>query len=210
MKLYLLRHGETAYSITGRYCGNLDPDLTPNGLQMAEEFATAYRHIAWESVYVSPMRRTVATATPLCTVLQLPMQLRDGLKEISYGAWEGMTQEEAERQFPEDHAKWVAEPGWNAPTGGETGVQVASRAALAVSEIVSKYTSGNILIVSHKATIRLILCQLLGIDLGRYRDRLAAPAASVSIVSFGPHGPLLEALGDRSHLSPALRTLPGT
>jgi probable phosphoglycerate mutase len=89
-------------------------------------------------------------------------------------------------------------------------VQIASRASLVISEIEEKYTTGNVLVVSHKATIRIILCSLLGIDLGRYRDRINALAASVSIVKFDVHGPLLEVLGDRYHLNEDLRSLPGT
>jgi probable phosphoglycerate mutase len=87
LKLYFLKHGETIYSQTGGYCGNLDPDLTPECMLMAEELATAYQSISWQAVFVSPMKRTIATARPLCTAIGLEMQLRDGLMEINYGAW---------------------------------------------------------------------------------------------------------------------------
>lgn len=210
LRLYLLRHGETTYSRTGGFCGNLDPELTPEGAEMAQCFADAYRALPWTAVYASPMRRTVATAKPLCEAVRLPIQLRDGLKEIAYGEWEGRTQEDVRQRFADDYVRWLAEPAWNAPTSGETAVQVAGRASLIVAEIIAEHPRGNILIVSHKATLRLILCSLLGIDLGRYRDRIAALAASVSVVRFGEHGPLLEVLGDRSHMSAALRALPGT
>lgn len=89
-------------------------------------------------------------------------------------------------------------------------MQIASRAMLVISEIQEKYPAGNVLVVSHKATLRIILCSLLGIDLGRYRDRINALAAAVSMVKFDVHGPLLEVLGDRSHMSEELRNLPGT
>ena len=66
LKLYLLRHGETAHSRTGGYCGELDPELTPEGLQMAKAFADTYQTLPWDAVYASPMKRTIATAkTPL-------------------------------------------------------------------------------------------------------------------------------------------------
>lgn len=64
--------------------------------------------------------------------------------------------------------------------------------------------------VSHKATIRILLCSLLGIALGRYRDRSDAPAASLNVVKLAEHGPLLQALGDCSHLNADLLALPGT
>ena len=80
LTLYFLRHGETAYSKTGAYCGDLDPELTPEGARMAKAFADSYRSVAWRAVYVSPMKRTIATAKPLCDDVKLEMQLRDGLK----------------------------------------------------------------------------------------------------------------------------------
>ena len=210
LTLYFVRHGETIYSQTGGYCGDLDPELTPAGQQMAESLANAMKAIAWEAVYVSPMKRTIATAMPLCNAIGIEMQLREGLKEIQYGEWEGKTQEEVKQHYSNEYVHWMTEPAWNAPTGGETAVEVASRASLVVAEITEKFEAGNILVVSHKATIRLILCSLLGIDLGRYRDRIDMPAASVSVVKFDKYGPLLKQLGDRSHMSEELRSRPGT
>jgi probable phosphoglycerate mutase len=210
LKLYLLRHGETVYSRSGGFCGHLDPELTPEGTLMAQAFGQVYRSIPWTAVYASPMKRTIATAKPLCDAVGMEMQLRDGLKEIAYGKWEGQTVESVKQSYSDDYVHWLTEPAWNPPTGGETAVQISSRASLVIAEIQEKYPSGNVLVVSHKATIRIILCTLLGIDLGRYRDRINALAASVSVVRFDVHGPLLEILGDRYHLPENLRNLPGT
>ena len=210
LKLYLLRHGETVYSRTGGYCGDLDPDLTPEGHQMAVAFANAHSAIAWEAAFVSPMKRTIATATPLCDAVGIGMQLRTGLRELRYGEWEGKTNEFVKENYADDYVRWLTEPAWNPPTGGETAVQLASRASLAIAEIQEQYPSGNVLVVSHKATIRVILCTLLGIDLGRYRDRIDIPAASLSIIQFGALGPMLKVLGDRSFMDASLRSLAGT
>ena len=79
-----------------------------------------------------------------------------------------------------------------------------------LDEIQREHASGEVLIVSHKATIRVLLCALLGIDLGGYRDRVGVPVASLSVVEFHAHGPRLTRLGDRSHLRPSLRDRPGT
>lgn len=210
LKIYFLRHGETVYSKTGGFCGDLDPELTPEGSMMAEQFAATYAKLPWNAIYVSPMKRTIATAKPLCDAVGIALQVRDGLREIKYGNWEGQTVESVREKYPEEYINWLAEPAWNAPNSGETSVQIASRSSLVIAEIQEKYKNGNVLVVSHKATIRIILCSLLGIDLGRYRDRIAALAASVSIVKFDVRGPMLEVLGDRSHMDENLRNLPGT
>lgn len=210
LTLYLLRHGETTYSQSGGFCGHLDPELTPAGLEMAQAFADAYRDIPWAAAYVSPMKRTIATAKPLCDAVGLEMQLRDGLKEINYGDWEAQTAEAVKEKDLETYQRWMTEPAWNEPPNGETAVQVASRANLVIAELEEKFTSGNVLVVSHKATVRIILCSLLGIDLGRYRDRLDVPAASVSVVRFEKYGPLLLRMGDRAYMPTELRSRPGT
>jgi len=89
-------------------------------------------------------------------------------------------------------------------------VAIARRGMQLIEEIKEQYDSGNVLVVSHKATIRIMLCALLGIDVGRFRYRLVCPVGSVSLVEFNDEGPLLRALADRSHFSEELKTLPGT
>lgn len=210
LKIYFLRHGETEFSQTGSYCGDLDAELTLEGIEMAKAFTEAYKTIPWKAVYVSPMKRTIATAKPLCDAVGVDMQIRPGLKEIAYGEWEGQTLEYVKQHFGEDYQRWRAEPAWNAPTGGETSVQITNRASLVITEIHEKYRDGNVLVVSHKATIRIMLCSLLGIDLGRYRDRINILTTSISIVKFNEQGPMLEVLGDRNHIPEYIRNRPGT
>jgi broad specificity phosphatase PhoE len=79
-----------------------------------------------------------------------------------------------------------------------------------LDEIQKKHGEGDVLVVSHKATIRILLCTLMGIDVGSYRDRIGVGTASLAIVEFHEHGPLLTRLGDRSHLRLELRNLAGT
>ncbi len=203
LTLYFLRHGETTSSQTGGYCGTLDPDLTPAGYEMARDFAAAYRDLTWEAVFCSPLKRAVATAQPLCEAVGLTPHLRDGLKEIAYGQWEGKTPEEVNREFHDEYVSWLADPGWFGPTGGERGVDIARRSLMVLDEIERTYPDGNILVVSHKATTRIMLCFLLGIDVGRYRDRISLTVAALSIVEMTKQGPLLKVLGDRTHLREA-------
>lgn len=210
LTIYLLRHGETDASRDGGYCGRSDPELTPAGLEMAEDFAAAYKEHPWREVYVSPMRRTRATARPLCEAANREMRIRDGLRELDFGLWEGKTPAEVERDHHEDYSRWLADAGWNAPTGGERGIDVARRVLVVLDEIQRDHTNGDVLVVAHKATIRIVLCALLGIDIGGYRDRIGISVASLAVVKFQHNGPMLARLGDRSHLRAALRDRPGT
>jgi broad specificity phosphatase PhoE len=211
LTLHFLRHGQTTLSREDNFCGSgLDPELTPEGLQMAEAFASAYRKKEWTAIFTSSLRRTITTAQPLCDALGLSTESRAEFNEIAYGEWEGLSRETVEQRHHDDYINWLADPAWNAPSGGELAVNVAQRAVRAVREIKEKFDEGNILVVSHKATIRIILCSLMGIDVGRFRYRLGCPVGGLSAVEFTSHGPLLHTLADRSYLSEALRSLPGT
>jgi broad specificity phosphatase PhoE len=211
LKLYFLRHGQTAYSRDNAFCGaGLNPELTADGVAMAQAFGKAYQALPWRAVYASSLRRTIATAEPLCAAIGAKMELRDDLMEIRYGQWEGKSIEEVNKEFHDDYIRWSADPAWNAPTGGEPAVVIARRALQVVEEIKQKYSDGNVLVVSHKATIRIMISSLLGIDVGRFRYRLACPVGSVSLIEFTPEGPLLHSLADRAHLDAHLRSSRGT
>jgi len=211
LTLYFLRHGQTTLSRADNFCGSgLDPELTPEGLEMAHAFAAAYKDQRWTAIFSSSLRRTITTAQPLCDVLGISLQARADFNEIGYGKWEGLSKATVERDYHDDYISWLADPAWHAPTGGELAITIARRSLQAIDRIKQQYTDGNVLVVSHKATIRIILCSLLGIDVGRFRYRLACPVGSLSVVEFSPEGPLLHSLADRSHLTESLRSLPGT
>lgn len=209
--LYFLRHGQTSSSRDNVFCGSgLNPNLTPDGAQMAQQFADFYGDTKWQAIYASSLARAQQTAAPISEKTGLEVQTRGDLKEIAYGEWEGKTVAQVDAQFHDDHIKWTADPAWNAPTGGETAIIIARRGLQVIEEIRETYSDGNVVIVSHKATIRIVLCALLGIDVGRYRFRMGCPVGSVSVIEFGQHGPLLETLANREHQDRHLRELPGT
>jgi probable phosphoglycerate mutase len=210
LKLYLLRHGETEASFTGGYCGLTDVELTSVGHQMAEDFGAAYQQHPWQAIYCSPLKRTRDTAAPLCRLSGREPLLREGLRELEYGKWEGKSVDEVVRDHAKDYERWLADAGWNSPTGGERGIDVARRALDVLDEIQDTHGEGDVLVVSHKATIRILICALLGIDVGGYRDRVGIPVASLAVVEFHGNGPRLARLGDRSHLREELRNRPGT
>ena len=211
LELYFLRHGQTAFSLENKFCGSgTDAALTPEGVEMAREFATYYKDTPWKAIYSSPLERTRMTAEIIAKPFGMKPIYRDGLTEIGYGKWEGKSVEQVDKEFHDDHLRWTADPAWYPPTEGESATSVAARALTVIGHIRIDHVDGKVLIVSHKATIRIVLCALLGIDVGRYRYRLGCPVGSVSVVQFGEHGPLIGRMGDRSHMSERLKNLEGT
>lgn len=193
------------------FCGRgLDPALTDEGLVMADAFAAAYADDQWTAIYSSPLTRALSTAAPLAATRKLVVEQREELAEIDYGEWDGLTADAVAARWHDEHERWSADPAWNPPTGGETAIALAQRMTNVIEEITGAHMDGNVLVVSHKASIRVLLCALLGVDVGRFRYRFGCPVGSVSIIEFGSHGPLATAVADRSHLDARLRHLEGT
>ncbi len=212
LNLYFLRHGQTALSRSNMFCGSgTDVPLTEIGHEMASLFAESYRHISWQAIYTSPQTRAIQTAGYIGKAVGQQPIIRDALREIAYGDWEGQSVEYVNQKYHDDYVRWTADPAWNRPSGGgELAVEISDRVMSLIQEIRSGFDSGNVLLVAHKATIRVALCQLLGIDVGRFRFRMACAVAGVSVVEFGDHGPYLKMLSERSHLTEEHRNLPGT
>jgi len=130
------------------------------------------------------MRRTVETASIIAQPFQLIPQPREGLREIHHGHWETMARADVEKQFPAEYAAWQEDPFTFAPEGGESGVMVMARALPVIREIVLAHVGQTVAVISHKATIRLILSSLLGFDARGYRDRLDQSPACLNILDF--------------------------
>jgi broad specificity phosphatase PhoE len=183
-RLYLVRHGATQLTAEDRFSGAIGVDLSVEGRAQAERLAERLASEPISAVYASPLSRTVETATILATPHRLPVIQRDGLREISHGHWEGMSRQVVETQFAEEYAAWDADPFTYAPEGGESGVQVLARALPVIREIVVTHVGQNVLVVSHKATLRLLLSSLLGFDERGYRDRLDQSPACLNVIDF--------------------------
>jgi len=183
-RLYLVRHGSTMLSNEDAFAGSTDVDLSPEGRRQAELLSARLVEDDICAAYCSPMRRTMDTARLIAGPYGLEPQPRDGLRELSHGHWEGMRRADVEAQFGEEYATWEADPFTFAPEGGESGLSVMARALPVIRDIVVKHSGLNVLVVSHKATIRLIISSLLGFDARGYRDRLDQQPASLNVLDF--------------------------
>jgi probable phosphoglycerate mutase len=183
-RLLLVRHGATELSAEDRFSGSVGVDLSDEGRRQAAALAQRIADDAIHAVYASPLGRAHETAAILAAPHRLAVAPRDGLREISHGHWEGLRRREVEERFPDEYAAWEEDPFTFAPQGGESGVSVLARALPVVREIVVAHPGQTVLVVSHKATLRLILSSLLGFDARGYRDRLDQAPACLNVVDF--------------------------
>jgi len=183
-RILLARHGATPLAAGDRFAGATDAPLSEEGIGQAQRLAHRLAAEPITAVYSSPMKRTLATAAAGVqgrgfTIVQAPE-----LREVDHGRWEGLTPDEVKSRFAEEYARWSADPYRYGPQGGETGEQVLARALPRLERIVRDHEGGCVLVVSHKATIRLLAAAVLGMDPARYRDRLSLDFASLSAMTF--------------------------
>lgn len=183
-RIYLIRHGATTLSTEDRFSGGTDVDLSQEGRWQAARLAERLVGHNIAAVYCSPMRRALETAQIISKTCQLAPQSREGLREIHHGHWETMSRQDVEQQFPDEYAAWEEDPFTFAPQGGETGLMVMARSLPVIREIVVSHSDQTVVVVSHKATIRLILSSLLGIEARGYRDRMDQSPACLNILDF--------------------------
>ena len=209
MLLYLARHAQTASSAFDSFNGQSELPLTPHGRDQATRLGQRLFSVAFSAVYRSPLGRTGETAALVAP--NQPALIVPGLIEIDYGEWEGLSPKEAESKFPARFHAWLADPERVGPPGGETARQVADRALHALEFIRARHEEGAggetapgpALAISHKATLRVLACALLGASLAGYRTRVAQDECALNLVELRQgKPPFVRLWNDTSHLGP--------
>lgn len=199
-RLYLVRHGATQLTAEDRFSGAVGVDLSDQGRWQVQRLAERLSSEGINAIYCSPLSRTMETANILARPHGLTPVVRDGLREICHGRWEGLTRREVEERYGQEYAAWESDPFTFAPQDGESGLGVLARALPVIREIVVTHPSQRLLVVSHKATLRLILGSLLGFDVRGYRDRLDQSPACLNVLDFkDPVRARLMLFNDTSH-----------
>jgi probable phosphoglycerate mutase len=199
-RILLVRHGATTSTADDRFAGSSDVELSPEGVAMLTKLSQRLAPARIDAAYSSHMRRAVDSAAIIVKPHRLtPVAMRE-LREIDHGHWEGVPHKEVEQKFAAEYAAWSADPLNTTIPGGESGRDVLARARAAMERIVRDHAGQSVLVVSHKATNRLLLADWLGFDPRRYRDRLAQDTACLNIILFlEPQGPLVQLMNDTSH-----------
>jgi probable phosphoglycerate mutase len=205
-RVFLVRHGATILSAEDRYAGSVDAALSDVGRAQARSLGVRLAGEPLAAAYASPMSRAQDTAALITTGRGLDLVAVPELRETDHGHWEGRTRDDVRSEFPEEYARWERDPFTFAPSSGETGLQVLARALPAFLALSARHADRSILVVSHKATIRLVVSALLGVELRGYRDRLDMSPCGLSILDVKSEAVArLVLFNDVSHYA----TLPG-
>ncbi len=199
-RVYLVRHGATELTDEDRFAGAIDVKLSDEGRDQARRLGLRLQGEPISAAFASPMVRTMDTAALIVASHGLPITPVDGIREIAHGRWERKTRAEVEKEFPDEYARYETDPFSFAPTDGESGLQVTARALPAFLTLVEQHKDQRILVVSHKATIRLLVSSLIGVDPRKYRDRLDQSPCALNILDFKDVScPRLTLFNDTSH-----------
>ncbi|MCG0278657.1 MAG: alpha-ribazole phosphatase [Thermanaeromonas sp.] len=198
-RIYLIRHGETAWNEAGRYQGHRDIELSSRGLKQALLLRQRLQKEDIKAIYTSDLRRARDTASIIAQAHGLAVNELPSLRELNFGLWEGLTYREISSQYPEEWKKWVAHPGNVRVPGGESYLELQNRVYQTFQEIVARHPGENLAIVAHGGTLRVIICRALGLGLeGLWRFRL--DNGSISILDWCGSSCVLASLNDVCHL----------
>ena len=208
MLLYLIRHAQTASSAIDSFNGQHELPLTERGRVQAQALGSRLTGVQFRAVYRSPLDRTRETAALVAPKLSAQQIILPGLTEIDYGQWEGLSAAEAELKWPAEFIAWREDAADHAPPGGETAKRVAERALEALESIRVRHDEssdpamqGPALVVSHKATLRILFCALTGAPLSNYRKSIGQDECALNLVELRKHKPPFVRLwNDTSHL----------
>ena len=169
---FLARHGETIWHAEHRYAGNSDVALTRRGLGQAAGLGAWAVDAHLDAIVASPLSRARRSAAPAVDTTGLSLRLDDRLVEIDFGDAEGLTPDEIADRWPGDWAAFREAPATNPLPGGERGRDGIARALPVLDDLVGEFPDGRVLIVAHATLIRLLFCELAGMDPDGYRDLL--------------------------------------
>ena len=179
--IYLVRHGEILSSMKGRICGHSDILLNETGLYQAEVLGAWFSDMGIESIFSSPLTRTVQTSDMIAKSVGLPTYYKhSGLTEKKEGEWEGKTYWELRDQAPKLWERWSKDPINFAPPAGESVKDFVARIGRAFKDIVFNYETGNkVVFVTHAGVIKSMMMNALDIPAENF-FRIDIPLASIT------------------------------
>jgi probable phosphoglycerate mutase len=199
----LLRHGETPLTPQKRFSGSggSDPSLSAIGREQAEKTAAALaRRGTIQAVVASPMARTRETAAIIAGRLGLDVAVEEGLREIDFGAWEGLTFAEVQERHPDDLNAWLASPKARPTGSSESFAGVAARIAATRDKLVAAHAGRTVLLVTHVTPIKTFVRLALGAP-PESLFRMELSAASLSAIAYYADGNTsVRLFNDTSHL----------
>jgi broad specificity phosphatase PhoE len=195
--VYLIRHGETEWNITGRWQGILDVQLNEVGREQAQKLAEEAKNTGIEAIYSSDLSRAAETAQALAAPLGLTPILDLRLRELDIGVFQGLKEAEIKQKYPEEFAAFLANPLEYRLPEGESRMDLQARVFALWKELLSSSQHQTIALVSHNGTLKMLLSALFPEKTDFFQSH-SIPNATLDLLKRFEDGWHLESLSETS------------
>ena len=200
-RVYLVRHGQTAWNVGEIFRGRADIPLDETGKKEVHLAGEALKDETIHGVYSSPLSRSMETAENIAKFHNIPVTPLDAIIDISYGEWEGRENQEVKQNYPELHRLWHREPHKIKFPGGESLDEVRSRILAGLEELLLRHQDENFVLVAHRVPNKVICCALIGLDNSHFW-RIQQDTASTNLFIYRDGQWIISFLNDTSYLKP--------
>ena len=202
VRLFLIRHGQTLLNEEERYQGDKDINLTLLGIRQAKLAARYLSKVNISKIYTSPLKRALDTANIVKKSKDSGIAIRDNLREISFGKWEGMKFDKINEEFHDDYQSWLKDPYNNSPTGGESFKDVQQRAVTEINNIINENEDkSNVAVITHGGVILSLLIYWLEMPVSRWGSIIQGECA-INVVVVHKGFPYILSINYTGHLKP--------
>lgn len=203
MRIYVTRHGETEWNKAGKMQGWSDSSLTDKGASNAEKLGNRLKDTEFRKIYCSPLGRALQTADYIKGDREIELVIKDELKEMGFGIWEGMEHERIEEKYPDARHKFWKQPHLYEPVDGETFEDLFARVKKVLDEIIEDNLSlgdVNVLVVTHAVVKKAIYKLVTGIEVSRFWDPPFMHDTSLTVIEVDEEGMRIILEADTTHL----------
>ena len=197
--IYLVRHGRTDWNEQAVFRGRVDRPLDAVGRQQAEAVADALGGLDIRRVFSSPLIRARHTADPLAKQLGLDVELSEGLNDMDFGQWQGLSEATVEEQFSRVFAVWTKDPFAAQIPGGETLAQIWNRVNEALKQISAMTGAERAVVVTHRVVLKILLCGLTEAGSAGFWA-FQVDLGSISEIEYHPERATIARLNDTDHM----------
>jgi len=175
-RVIFARHGETEASRANIFSGSTDIPLTSYGFKQAEALARKLSSEHVDALYASTQLRAIQTATPTAQALGLEIQKVAGLREMGFGEWEMRSREALNLDFPQEMEIWES---------GSWMIDPPARATSCLLDLLKRHAGQTLLIFAHRTTLRLLLSNILDMNLPNSRALALDPTGVTEVLLKG-------------------------
>jgi broad specificity phosphatase PhoE len=169
-EIIIVRHGSTEWNEQERFRGLADIGLSELGIRQAEATCVRLANLPVSKIYTSPLRRALQTANIIARPHKLEPIPLDGITDINFGKFQGLSFAEAEEKYKEIFSLWMRNPEKVTFPGGESLAEVRERSSSALDEIIAGLKDETVIFVSHKVVIGMLICHYLGLKDSQFRQ----------------------------------------